>query len=134
MTPTRPTGLDGDAYRHAFPDIAAVMIPALADEGTRLVTAYETGHLQLPAGEAPAEYGWSLAEGHAQAFTRSPHHELPPTVLRQTSRSRTMKQANGRYPRFLPWEESEPRGKAMTAVALMGCHRGKSHFNLEHQL
>ncbi len=60
---------NGWVYRHAFPDIAEVMLRVLTDEGARLIAAYEAGHLQPPAGVAPADYWWSLAEAHSQVFT-----------------------------------------------------------------
>ena len=59
-----------DHYRHAFPDVAEVMLRVLTDEGARLVAACEAGHLQPPAGVAAADYWWSLAEARSQVFTR----------------------------------------------------------------
>jgi hypothetical protein len=46
------------------------MLRVLTDEGARLVAAYEADHLQPPAGVAPADYWWILAEAHSEAFTR----------------------------------------------------------------
>jgi hypothetical protein len=60
----------GDHYRHAPPEVADVMIRVLTDEGARLIAAYEAGRLQPPAGVAPADYWWTLAEAHSQVFAR----------------------------------------------------------------
>jgi type II secretory pathway pseudopilin PulG len=60
----------GDHYRHALPEVADVMIRVLTDEGARLIAAFEAGRLQPPAGVAPADYWWTLAEAHSQVFAR----------------------------------------------------------------
>lgn len=59
-----------DFYRHAFPEVAEVMLRVLDGEGARLLAAYEAGRLKPPAGIAPADYWWILAEAHSRAFTR----------------------------------------------------------------
>jgi hypothetical protein len=42
----------------------------LDEEGARLLSAYEAGRIQPPAGVTPADYWWVLAEAHSQVFTR----------------------------------------------------------------
>lgn len=64
------TAAADDHYRQAFPEVAEVVLRVLTDEGARLVAAYEAGHLQPPAGVAPADYWWTLAKAHSEAFTR----------------------------------------------------------------
>ena len=59
-----------DDYRHAFPDVADVMIRILDDEGARLLAAYEAGRIHPPSGVAAADYWWMLAEAHSQVFIR----------------------------------------------------------------
>jgi type II secretory pathway component PulJ len=59
-----------DYYRHAFPDVAEVMLRVLDEEGARLLAAYEAGRFQPPAGVTTADYWWTLAEAHSQVFTR----------------------------------------------------------------
>ena len=59
-----------DYYRHAFPEVAEVMVRILTDEGARLVAAFEAGRIQPPAGVAPADHWWNLAEAHSLVFTR----------------------------------------------------------------
>ncbi len=59
----------GDAYRHAFPDTADFMVRVLTEEGAQVIAAYEAGRLRPPAGVAPADYWWTLAEAHSQVFT-----------------------------------------------------------------
>lgn len=64
---TRPPD---DYYRHVFPGMVEVVIRVLTDKGARLIAAYESGSLQPPAGVAPDEYWWTLAEAHSLVFTR----------------------------------------------------------------
>ena len=59
-----------DAYGHAFPDVADVMVRVLDDEGARLVAAYEAGRLRPPGGVSAADYWWALATAHSQVLTR----------------------------------------------------------------
>jgi prepilin-type N-terminal cleavage/methylation domain-containing protein len=59
-----------DAYRHAFPDVAEIMVRIMDAEGARLISAYEAGRLLPPVGMAPGDYWWDLAEAHSQVFTR----------------------------------------------------------------
>lgn len=59
-----------DFYRHAFPEVAEVMIRVLTEEGARLLAAYEAGGLRPPSGVAPGDYWWTLAEAHSRVFTR----------------------------------------------------------------
>ncbi len=59
-----------DYYRHAFPEVADLMIRVLDDEGARLLAAYEAGRLQPPTGMSAADYWWLLAETHSMVFTR----------------------------------------------------------------
>jgi type II secretory pathway pseudopilin PulG len=59
-----------DAYGHAFPDIAEVMVRVLDDEGARLLAAYEAGRLHSPTGISAADYWWILAMAHSQVLTR----------------------------------------------------------------
>lgn len=58
-----------DYYRHAFPEVADVMIRVLTDEGARLVAAYESGQLRPPTGASPTDYWWTLAEAHSRVVT-----------------------------------------------------------------
>jgi hypothetical protein len=59
-----------DAYSHAFPNVIDVMLRVLDDEGARLISAYEAGRLQPPAGVSAADYWWALASAHSQVLTR----------------------------------------------------------------
>lgn len=59
-----------DYYRHVFPDMADVTLRILTDEGARLIAAFEAGRIQAPAGVAPADHWWNLAEAHSLVFTR----------------------------------------------------------------
>jgi len=59
-----------DAYGHAFPNIAEVMVRVLDDEGARLLAAYEAGRLHSPTGISSADYWWILAMAHSQVLTR----------------------------------------------------------------
>jgi type II secretory pathway pseudopilin PulG len=59
-----------DAYAHAFPDVAEVMLRVLDDEGARLLASYEAGQLHPPTGISAADYWWTLATAHSQVVTR----------------------------------------------------------------
>ena len=59
-----------DHYRHAFPEVAELMIRVLDDEGGRILAAYEAGDLHPPAGVAAADYWWVLAAAHSRVITR----------------------------------------------------------------
>jgi len=60
-----------DYYRHAFPEVAEVLLRVLTDEGARAIAAYEAGRLAPPAGVAPGDYWWTLAEANSEVFTRT---------------------------------------------------------------
>ena len=59
-----------DAYAHAFPDVAEVMLRVLDEEGARLLASYEAGRLHPPAGISSADYWWTLATAHSRVVTR----------------------------------------------------------------
>ncbi len=59
-----------DYYRHAFPEVAEIMVRVLTEEGARVIGAYEAGRLEPPSGVSAADYWWALAEQHSEVFTR----------------------------------------------------------------
>jgi len=54
-----------DFYRHAFPDVAEIMVRVLDEEGARLIGSYEAGRIRPPAGVSSEDYWWTLAEAHS---------------------------------------------------------------------